>query len=239
MNSNKVRVANNIVSAIMVVAIFFLSFVSLINFTYNSIYIETHVKGFSMRPTINNNVQLSTESGDKIYINTYAKFDRNDIVVAAVPWHTDYIIKRVVGTPGDKVQIRDEETHFAVYVNNELLYTKDKYGENYLDFKTGSYSYYNNYLKFLENPNYNNFENQNPNSIDDYTSIKEDENGKFIKLGKNDYLLLGDNWGHTTDSIEKGPIKSSELVGVVDCIIDITNDDPFAEFRFFLKKLFS
>ena len=57
-------------------------------------YIQTHVKGFSMQPTINLNATNPEVDGDKIYINKYSKISLNDIVVAKTSWHNDYIIKR-------------------------------------------------------------------------------------------------------------------------------------------------
>ncbi len=190
------------------------------------LYIKTKVKGLSMQPTINTNLTDDNSSGDTIYINQYANITNDDIVVAKVDWHTHYIIKRVVGVPGDKIEIKDENTHYAVYVNNSLLYTKNKYGDASSYPKTGSYGYYENYLKFLSNPSFQQW-------------VKTDENGSYIQLGENDFFLLGDNWGHTTDSLTKGPIKTNEIIGRVDCILDVSNTNPLSELQFFLKKLFS
>jgi len=226
MKSNKVRVVKNIVSSILVVLIFLLSFTTLINLTFNLLYIETNVRGFSMQPTINMNLKDQNEKGDKIYINPYSTCVINDIVVAQVDWYEHYIIKRVVGTPGDKVEIKDETTHYAVYVNDNLLYTKEKHGTNSTFLKTGTNGYYGYYQNFLTNPNFEQW--------------VETKNGStYIRLKENDYFLMGDNWGHTTDSVTKGPVKTNQILGNVELIVDMEDKSPFTSFKFFLKKLFS
>lgn len=179
-----------------------------------------------MQPTLNSNVTQPDIEGDTIFINKYARINRNDIVVAKVNWYEHYIIKRLVGVPGDKIEIKDENTHYAFYVNDNLIYTKEKTGDGSSLNKTGTNGYYSRYLDFLKNEKYQSI------------VVNEYENS-YILLGANDYFVMGDNWGHTTDSIEKGPIKRNEIIGKVDLIIDATNTNPFAPTKYFLKKLFS
>lgn len=226
MNGYKTRILRNILSSILIVLIFVFSFIALSNICFYFSYTETNVKGFSMQPTINMNVADSTAPGDRIFINPYQKGEVNDIVVAKVDWFDSYIIKRMVGAPGDKIEIKDESTHFAVYVNDSLLYTKSKYGNNSSLYKTGSYNYYDMYLTFLENPKFSQY-------------VETDGTTKYIKLDENEYFLMGDNWGHTLDCLTNGPIKQENIVGKVELIIDVTNTNPFAPFNFFMKKIFS
>ncbi len=189
-------------------------------------YIETPVRGFSMQPTINNTMTNPEAKGDKIYINQFSGFTRNDIVVAKVDWYEHLIIKRVIGVPGDKIEIKDETTHFAVYVNDSLFYTKEKYGENQTFYKTGSIGYYSKYLDFLKNPEFKKY-------------VETKNETTYIRLEENEYFLIGDNWGHTTDSIEKGPILKNEIVGKVDLIVKVDNENPFTTTWYMLKKIFS
>ena len=141
-----------------------------------------------MQPTINNSITDQHAEGDIIYINKFSSFSRNDIVVAKADWYENLIIKRVVGVPGDKIEIKDEISHFALYVNDTLFYTKEIYGEDETFYKTGSIGYYSKYLDFLKNP--------------EFEKYVVTTNGRtYIQLGENDYFLMGDNWGHTTDSI--------------------------------------
>ena len=179
-----------------------------------------------MQPTLNLNVDDPLKEGDTIYINKFASYTNNDIVVAKPTWHDNYIIKRLVGMPGDKIQIKEFENHYSLLVNDQELYTKAKYGENGADYKTGSFQYFDMYDNFLKNDNFSKW-------------VKGDDNNKYIQLGDDEYFLMGDNWGHTTDSLTHDPMKKSEIVGKVDLVIDITNDNPFVSINFFMKKLFS
>ena len=180
MNRYKSRILRNVLSSILVVLIFTCAFISLVNLSFYFLYSETNVRGFSMQPTINMNVENSTAEGDRIFINKYQIGEVNDIVVAKVDWFDNYIIKRMVGTPGDKIEIKDETTHYALYVNDNLLYTKEKYGENTPFQKTGSYGYYENYLTFLKNPEF-------------ADHVESNGENKYIKLDENEYFLMGDN----------------------------------------------
>ncbi len=179
-----------------------------------------------MRPTINLNVDDPESKGDTIYINQYSSFTRGDIVVAKPDWHSKHIIKRVVGMPGDKVEIKDLENCYGVFVNDELLYTKEKNTDPGIIGTSGSIAYFENYKKFLNNSEFQKY-------------VINDNGNKYIQLGYNDYFLMGDNWGHTTDSIEKGPMKGEEIVGKVDFIIDAKNDNVLSPIFMFLKKIFS
>lgn len=179
-----------------------------------------------MQPTINQNMTSQNAEGDTIYINKYSSFSNNDIVVAEVSWFDNYIIKRVVGVPGDKIEIKDLDSHFALFVNDEILYTKEKYGDNTPFQKTGSYAYYADYLEFLTKAEFQN-------------NVETNGTEKYIRLKDNQYFLMGDNWGHTTDCLTKGPVKQTDIVGKVELIVDVTNDNPFTTTWHFLKKIFS
>lgn len=181
-----------------------------------------------MQPTININVKDSEAEGDAIYINPYASIKSNDIIVAKVRWYKNYIIKRVVGTPGDIVEIRDLGETYGVFTNEKLLYTKEKYDVTAHGNIGGSNQYYLNYLSFLLDP-------KNKNNV----ASNEQNEPYGIKLNENEYFLMGDNWGETLDSTLKGPINEKEIVGKVELIVDVENNDPFVVTKHFLKKLFS
>ncbi len=225
MKSKGLKIFKNILSTILIVGVFFFTFIGLVYVSFNALYIKTYVKGFSMRPTINMNIKDQSAKGDTIYINQYAPITNNDIVVAKPEWHPDHIIKRVVGTPGDKIEIKELDNCYGVFVNDSLLYTKEIYTDEGAIGFSGSVAYYENYKNFLNNPEFQKY-------------IINDNGNKYIQLGKNDYFLMGDNWGHTTDSIEKGPLKANQIVGRVDLIVDVTDDNKLTPIYFMLKKIF-
>ena len=78
------------------------TFFALVNIVFNFVYIKTNVRGFSMCPTLNANVLTEDQDGDKVYINPYRDYTNGDIVVAEVSWwDRGYIIKRIIGMPGE------------------------------------------------------------------------------------------------------------------------------------------
>lgn len=215
MSSRTKRIILNITSAILTVLIIVVSFFALINIMFNIIFIRTNVRGYSMYPTLNYNVPSSQKDGDVVYINKFSSYTNDDIVVAQVDWwDSGYIIKRLIGLPNDTIQIKDEGTHYALYVNEKLFYTKEK--------NTDTDSYYNNlYLTFFDRfP-----ENKTTN-----------ESGEqCIKLNDNEYLLMGDNWGNSTDCLTGGPAKKSNIVGRVDIIIHYGEN----QFRTLVKEMWN
>ncbi len=227
MESRSTKFVRGLLCSVLALLSSFFLFIAGLNIYFYFTYTITPVKGYSMLPTINSNVASGSEAGDKIYINTRSKsFETNDIVVAHVDWYEHEIIKRIVATPGDRLQILDKTDHFEVLVNDELLYCKDRYGENIDEYKSGSIGYYEKYLDFINNPANSN-------------NVKTINNKRYIVMNENEYFLMGDNWGHTTDSIEKGPAKKEELVGKVEYILDVENDNLFVETWFMLSKVFN
>ena len=178
-----------------------------------------------MLPTINASLTNSQQKGDTIYINKYSDFGLNDIVVADVGWHTDYIIKRITATPGDRLQIKDHTTHYGVYVNDKLLYER-RLDISDVDAKAKIVSYYTKYEAFINNP---------LNS--DYVYAINSE--KYIVMPEGEYFLMGDNWGFTTDSMEHGPVKANLIVGKVDAILPQSHINFFTPTWFMLKLIFS
>ena len=154
------------------------------------------------------NVEDSSKAGDRIFINRYQLGEVNDIVVAQVSWFDNYIIKRMIGTPGDKIEIKDHTTHYSLYVNDKILYSKEKTGESGL-FASGSIGYFQTYQDFLTSDNFKEY-------------VETDEKSTYIKLEDDEYFLMGDNWGHTLDCLTNGPISASEIVGKVELIIDVS-----------------
>lgn len=188
------------IQKIIVTIIWFFTIFILLMTTFNIIYIRTPVVGFSMQPTLNATVDDPNEKGDYVYINRFFLGQKNDIVVADVSWNSQYIIKRVVATAGDKLKIYREEDTLYLLVNSDIFYTRsisDTVGdENY-----GNRNTYENFLDYKDN-----------------NSERFDENG-FLVLTENELYILGDNWAESYDCSSEGPIQRDNLIGRVDIVI--------------------
>ncbi|MDI7742157.1 signal peptidase I [Lysinibacillus fusiformis] len=73
------------------------------------------VKGASMMPTY--------ENQDVIIISKISEIDRFDQIVFEAPYEEEYYIKRVIGLPGDTVEMKDD----ILIINNK------KYEESYVN----------------------------------------------------------------------------------------------------------
>lgn len=79
-------------------------------------FIVTPVKvnGTSMYPTL--------EGNEIMLLNKLGTIERFDIVVLKLDGENDNLIKRIIGLPGETVEIKDNK----IYINDELL--EDPYG---------------------------------------------------------------------------------------------------------------
>ena len=226
MNSRVKRRILNISSAIVVTMIMMLSFFLLISIVYNLVYIKTYVRGYSMQPTLNVNVTNPDQNGDTIYINKVRSLERNDIVVANVKWWAKgSIIKRLVGMPGDKIEIRDLGPEYGLFVNESLVYNYEK--------NEITKTHFEDYIDFI---NHN-----NRYGVDTTNNVGTTESGnKCIILNDDEYFLMGDNWEASDDCLKYGPVKSHNIVGRVELVIPYGTDNSFPiVMKFMFENLFS
>ena len=105
-------------------------------FAVHSLIIGTNrVQGKSMYPTLNEEVE-----NDRVIVDKTCLFNKNfnkgDVIIFESYDEGKLYIKRIIGMPGDKVEIKDG----AVYVND------NKINENYLPNKTKTYPLHEDYL---------------------------------------------------------------------------------------------
>jgi signal peptidase I len=126
---------------------------------------DFQVDGTSMLPTLQNNQFVLV---DKLTYD-FGSPQRGDIIVFEYPLdHTKNYIKRVIGIPGDFVNV---DASGKVSVNGDVL------NEPYV------------------------------NDLDNFYGPRS------MTLGPNEYYVLGDNRGGSSDSRDWGPVNRSEIIG--------------------------
>ena len=146
------------------------------------------VDGNSMLPNF--------ENGERVIVNVFTyRFNEpkfGDVIVLNVPEENKRFIKRVIGVPGDKVELREDQ----LFINEQLveepylaeaIASRKEYGESY----NGQGERYNF-----------------PNSRITDNIVPEDY-----------YFVLGDNRGDSTDSRYIGYVHKDEIIGRVDLIL--------------------
>lgn len=222
----KKPIIENILDAVTVLTIIATFLFAVVGIAFNLVYIRTPVKGYSMSPTLNVSVTDENQDGDVVFINKYSSFKNNDIVVANVEWwNKGPIIKRLVASPGDLIQIKEETETFDMFVNGNLIYSKEKTTISSHGTPGGTQSYYNTYVNFLSNPQFS-------------QNIVEINGETYIAMLENQYFLVGDNWAESTDCMEFGPVTSENIVGKVDIIVKLGDSPIWAMVKEMIKIAF-
>lgn len=158
----------------------------------NSYFIPVWVDGTSMEPNLKN-YEFGLMDG---HARAIAKVKRFDIVIAYADLNRnginddDPVIKRVIGLPGETLQIFDggeDNPDYIEITDNGTTYQLDETFYNpHVDmtYRSGSY-----------------FATSTP-----------------LTLGADEYFLLGDNRGVSVDSRYFGPVNRDLFAGVLFCI---------------------
>lgn len=122
----------------------------------------------------------------------------------------DYLLKRVVGLPGDKIQILNG----ALIVNDERV-EQIQTGEDNI---------------FIEK-----FDAKISYKIKNSEAAMPSKNTPPVKLKSNEYYILGDNRGNSHDSRAIGPVKRSQILERVFIYSEVW--EKFYYYK--IKKMFS
>ncbi len=93
------------------------------------IVIVVFIRTFIITPVkVNGSSMYPTLEGDEIMLlNKLGSIDRFDIVVLKLDGDDDNLIKRIIGLPGETVEIKENQ----IYINDELLEDPYGYGVTY------------------------------------------------------------------------------------------------------------
>lgn len=163
----------------------FLSFVfELIKIVVISLVIIIPIRYFLIQPFYVKGASMEPNFYDKEYLiidEISYRFEepiRGDIIVFRYPINPqEYFIKRVIGLPGEKIEIKNG----SVYIYNEEFPDGFALEENYLASDIKTYG--------MSNDN--------------------------VKLGDNEFFVMGDNRNSSKDSRSFGPVNRSYLIGKV------------------------
>ncbi len=158
----------------------FLIVIHLIFVNFYGIY---HLNGTSMRPTLS----------DKQFVFSFVDYYKNneinygDIIFLKVKGEEDPLIKRVVGLPGDKIEMRR-----GILIVNDKPKTIDK------ELEMNVYEEKINDLKSFR--------------IINITKADEEDYFEEIKIPKGFYYVLGDNRENSRDSRDIGLISKKNII---------------------------
>ena len=158
-------------------------FLIAIHLVFANFYGVYHLNGISMRPTLS----------DKQFVFSFVDYYKNneinygDIVFLNVKGEEDPLIKRVVGLPGDKIEMKK-----GILIVNDIPKTIDKelemniYEEKINDFKS---------FRILN-----------------ITKANEEDYFEEIKIPDGFYFVLGDNRENSRDSRDIGLIPENNII---------------------------
>lgn len=157
------------------------------------------VTGHSMEPTV--------AEGDRLLVDPFGPDDveRFDIVESSLGDREIPVIKRVIGMPGDQVQVRGDESAPVVLLRPE-----------------GQETTY-----VVDNPTWAGRTGVKSESCcdDDGLSLAPGEPGRWVTVPDDHYWVVGDNWGESDDSRAFGFVAKADVQALV-----VYRIQPFGDF---------
>jgi len=185
---------------------------------FSTITIECKVNGSSMQPTLNG---LDEHKSDYVYVNIHDNdYSYGDIVVINVDWDEEPIIKRIVGLPGDEIDIVNNGVEWKLERNGEII--DEEY--IFIDIDPSTPTSYKNGM----NKSSDRFVRLKTNNPELFT------NGKYV-VKENEIFALGDHRSVSVDSSEYGGFEMSDIVGKVERI-RYYNDNSFCFYFDYIAK---
>lgn len=165
------------------VKVFVISAIVILLFV-NSVAHPVRVDGKSMYPTLKDGEFGFTNVGG-VLLNGV---ERGDIVVVTMEeeGQKTHWVKRVIGLPGDTVSCVND----VVYINGKVLDETKYIAPDYRQSLVDKFGYFNKV----------------PNA--DNTNVEDFEE---VKLGDDEYYVMGDNRPYSKDSRYVGPVKKSQI----------------------------
>ena len=165
------------------VKVFVISAIVILLFV-NFVAHPVRVEGKSMYPTLKDGEFGFTNVGG-VLLNGV---ERGDIVVVTMEeeGQKTHWVKRVIGLPGDTVSCVND----VVYINGKVLDETKYIAPDYRQSLVDKFGYFNKV----------------PNA--DNTNVEDFEE---VKLGDDEYYVMGDNRPYSKDSRYVGPVKKSQI----------------------------
>ncbi len=140
---------------------------------------------------------------DPVYITGPGKPERGDVVVFKYPRNHDLnYIKRVIGLPGDTIEVVDK----VVYVNGKPLYTEAMDGKKIMDDMDEKYKNYD--FTFLKNKT-----GEHTHVTQLHNDNAFSANFQRITVPANKYFVMGDNRDFSSDSRSWGFVPFENIKG--------------------------
>lgn len=189
---------------------FVTAFVLLFILMFPPIGTQVSVPSISMAPNV--------MAGDTLYVSklAYTVSDekvplRGDIILYRVNHHKMYLVKRVIGLPGDTVQMRAGR----LYLNGDIIERKHRKKVQLFSHKRSRVSNLDLYEERITNdgPSYTIFEESDTSRADNTPSFKVPARHVFA---------LGDNRDNSLDSRQTSSQGGSGLIPLENILGDVT-----------------